>query len=241
MSISALALSLYHSKSTYSNRLVLIAIANFEGEEGAWPAIETIGRLAGGINRRTVQRSIDALMELGELTEERREGITNRYRITLTCPDDCDRSSQHRKKKGGGVETTRVQILQGGMASATQGGGVQTTGGVVSRPPEPLDNHQRTITRTVRATRLPDEWEPNDKLMAMFVTKWPDVDTRLQTENFCLHWRSNGKPMKNWDLAFQKWMNTEQERAKRFARTRNDREHQKMEQQRIMKEWGNES
>jgi hypothetical protein len=47
--------------------------------------------------------------------------------------------------------------------------------------------------------------------------------------------------MKNWDLAFQKWMNTEQDRAKRFARTRNDREHQKMEQQRIMKEWGNES
>ena len=93
MSISALTLSLYHSKATYSTRLVLIAIANFEGEHGAYPSHDTIGRLAGGLNRRTVQRAIDELISLGELTEVRRDGITNLYKLSITCPDDCDGST----------------------------------------------------------------------------------------------------------------------------------------------------
>jgi hypothetical protein len=131
MSISALTLGLYHSQATYSTRLVLLAIANFEGEHGAYPSHETIGRLAGGLNRRTVQRAIDELIELGELTELRREGITNLYKVAIICPDDCDRSSNHRKKTGGGVETA------GGLETAG-GSGVQTAGGAVSRPPEPL-------------------------------------------------------------------------------------------------------
>ena len=107
MSIAALTLALYHSKATYSNRLVLIAIANFEGEHGAFPSIETIGRLAGNLNRRTVQRSIDSLIELGELEEVRRDGITNLYRVTIACPEECDGTSYHRKRRGGGLQTTR--------------------------------------------------------------------------------------------------------------------------------------
>lgn len=131
MSISSLTLGLYHSQATYSTRLVLLAIANFEGEHGAYPSHETIGRLAGGLNRRTVQRAIDELIELGELTEVRREGITNLYKVAIICPDDCDRSSNHRRKTGGGAETA------GGLETAG-GSGVQTAGDAVSRPPEPL-------------------------------------------------------------------------------------------------------
>ena len=135
MSISALALSLYHSKSTYSKRLVLIAIANFEGENGAYPSHDTIGRLSGGLNRRTVQRAIDDLVQMGELSEIRREGQTNLYRVAISCPDNCDRTSNHRLNKGGGHQTA------GGLQTAG-GGGVQTAGGAVYRPPEPLSNHK---------------------------------------------------------------------------------------------------
>ena len=238
MSIAALTLALYHSKATYSNRLVLIAIANFEGEHGAFPSIETIGRLAGNLNRRTVQRSIDSLIELGELEEVRRDGITNLYRVTIACPEECDGTSYHRKKRGGGLQTTRVEIVHGGVASTTLGGGLQTTGGAVSRPPETLDKHIETNNRNNRATKLPPDWEPSQRIMDMFVTKWPDVDSALQIENFKLHWHANAKPMKNWDLVFQKWMNTEQDRAKRFRRQISAKEQQRLEQERIMKEWG---
>lgn len=209
MSISALTLALYHSNATYSNRLVLIAIANFEGEDGAWPSIETIGRLAGGVNRRTVQRAIDSLVADGELTEVRRDGVTNLYKINITCPDDCDGSSHHRKKKGGGLQTTRRQIVQDGVTSPTEGGGVQTTGGAVSRPPESLTN---PIKNQKNNLLLPRDWEPSSELMEMFKTKWPSIDPGYHIEQFKLYWWGCGGSKKDWDLTFQSWMLREQKR-----------------------------
>ena len=202
MSISALTLSMYHSRATYSTRLVLIAIANFEGEHGAYPSHETIGRLAGGLNRRTVQRAIDDLIQLGELSEIRRDGVTNLYKITIACPDECDGTTNHRKKKGGGVQTA------GGLQTAG-GSGLQTAGGAVSRPPEPVVNPNKTF----RETALSEDWQPSDDLKAMFVTKWPDIDPAYHTEQFKLYYLSKGTKHKNWSMTFQRWMNSEQARA----------------------------
>lgn len=204
MSISALTLSMYHSKATYSTRLVLIAIANFEGENGAYPSHETIGRLAGGLNRRTVQRAIDDLVQMGELTEVRRDGITNLYKVAIACPDECDGTTNHRKKKGGGVETA------GGQETAGRGG-VQTAGGAVSRPHEPVDNSNKTFKREHSLT---DDWIPSPELVAMFETKWPDIDPEYHTEQFKLYYLSKGTKHKDWSLTFQRWMNTEQARVK---------------------------
>jgi hypothetical protein len=204
MSISALTLSLYHSQATYSTRLVLIAIANFEGEHGAYPSHETIGRLAGGLNRRTVQRAIDELIALGELTEVRRDGITNLYKLSITCPDDCDGSTNHRRKKGGGLQTA-------GDTETAGRGGVQTAGGAVSRPPEPLDNPKRTFRKDFP---LPEDWNPTQELLEMFKTKWPDLDPTYNIEQFKLYYWSKGTKHKDWSLTFQRWMNQEQQRAK---------------------------
>ena len=203
MSISALTLAMYHSKATYSTRLVLIAIANFEGEHGAYPSHETIGRLAGGLNRRTVQRAIDELISLGELTEVRRDGITNLYKLSISCPDHCDRTTNHRKLKGGGLQTAGVTETAGGS-------GVQTAGGAVSRPPEPLSN--RKLTK--RDHELPEDWNPSQELLEMFKTKWPEIDPNYHIEQFKFYYWGKGTKHKDWSLAFQRWMGQEQQRAK---------------------------
>ena len=202
MSISAMTLAMYHSKATYSTRLVLIAIANFEGEHGAYPSHETIGRLAGGLNRRTVQRAIDDLVELGELTEVKRDGITNLYHVAIRCSDGCDGTTQHRVAKRGGLQTA------GGPETAG-GGGVQTAGGAVSRPPEPLSNPKITV----RETQLPDDWEPDESLLELFRTKWVDIDPKYHVEQFKLYYLAKGTKHKRWDLTFHRWMNSEQAKA----------------------------
>ena len=236
MSIAALTLALYHSKATYSNRLVLIAIANFEGEHGAYPSLETVGRLAGGLNRRTVQRSIDALVELGELTEVRRDGVTNLYKVTIACPDECDGTSYHRKKKGGGLQTTPVQIVHEGVASTTEGGGVQTTGGAVSRPPETLNKHNLNVNRN-SSSELPEDWSPDEELMAMFKTKWKDIQPEYHIEQFKLYYWSKGTKMKDWRLTFQRWMNTEQSRAESVPSWKKSKESEKEAEKRRLDEW----
>lgn len=75
-----------------------------------------------------------------------------------------------------------------------------------------------------RATRLPEEWSPNSDLLEMFKTKWPelDADQNYHIENFKLYWLASGKPMKSWDLTFQKWMNTEQNRQSKLPKKSQD-------------------
>ena len=70
---------------------------------------------------------------------------------------------------------------------------------------------KNTITKN-RATRLPENWHPDETLLEMFSTKWPDLvpNRDYHIENFRLYWLASGKPMKSWALTFQKWMNTEQ-------------------------------
>jgi hypothetical protein len=129
MSIEAMAISLHHSKTQGATKLVLLGIANHEGDGGAWPAISTLARYAGGVNRRTVQRAIQELIDLGEISCEVNGGgygdaKPNLYRVTLRCPQNCDGSTAHRKTEGGGL-------------GVTPGGGLGVTGGAVWMSPKP--------------------------------------------------------------------------------------------------------
>ena len=157
MSVSALTQVFYHSKSTNADRLIMLAIANFETDQGAWPALATIERVTGGLNRRTIQRSIDKLVQMGELIEHRREGRTNVYSVAIRCPDDCDGTTRH-ETKGGGVETTpaqivpkNVEIIQGGRSGDHGGGGVQTT--------LTKDNERKNEIERKPASDFADFWE----------------------------------------------------------------------------------
>jgi hypothetical protein len=89
----------------------------------------------------------------------------------------------------------------------------------------------KNTIRENRASRMPQDWAPNDSLLEMFETKWPSLlDERdYHIEQFKLYWLASGKPMKSWDLTFQKWMNTESKRSRS----------KESEQDRIRREWGN--
>lgn len=62
--------------------LVYVHVRDVAGENGAcWQSLAAIGRVLGK-SRRTVQRSIRALVEFGYLNEERRDGTTTNLRVT---------------------------------------------------------------------------------------------------------------------------------------------------------------
>jgi hypothetical protein len=92
MSVEAIALVLNHSKAKGTAKLVLIGIANHEGDGGSWPSIGTLARYAN-VDARSVQRAIEVLTDMGELAVEvkgggtvgtRADRRTNRYRILVT-------------------------------------------------------------------------------------------------------------------------------------------------------------
>lgn len=106
MSFEAVAATLHHSKASTSSKLVLVAIAYFESDQGAWMAQDTLATMTG-LSPRSVRRAIAELAELHEIDVIHDDGAgrgarkTNRYFVTILCPEDCDSSYAH--KRGGEV------------------------------------------------------------------------------------------------------------------------------------------
>jgi hypothetical protein len=113
MSIESMAIALHHSRATSTTKLILLGIANHDGDGGAWPSQITLAKYAGLKKPDNVRSHVRKLVELGEVSvDERGGGLASMhmdhrphlYQFLLTCPADCDRTSQHRmpkKKKGG--------------------------------------------------------------------------------------------------------------------------------------------
>lgn len=104
MSVEHLAVVLHHSRAKGTNKLVLLGIANHQGDGGAWPSVATLARYAN-VTERNVQKALSWLVSAGELVVYAQEGGTrdtpdhrrpNRYDVVVSCPSWCDRTSQHR-------------------------------------------------------------------------------------------------------------------------------------------------
>lgn len=196
MSIEVMNAVWKSSKATGRTKLVLLAIADHQGEQGAWPSLGTLAKMAGA-SERSVQRDIETLEKLGELSVTRYgsptkgRNKTNLYFVTLDDVTDSRIVSDDMTNRADDV-TNRADD----MTTAV----VQTL--------------NRDITRN-KETRLTEDWYPSQKLLDMFKTKWPLLNAETQIENFKLWYLEKGTTHKNWDMAFQRWMNTNQEQAEK--------------------------
>ena len=111
----------YHSRADASARLVLLAIADHDGEGGAWPSIPTLARMTR-LSESTVRRALKQLAALGELVVHLQEGGTtrtpegrrpNRYEIRLACPPECDGTARHACRECGGRGTHKPDCRGG--------------------------------------------------------------------------------------------------------------------------------
>ena len=150
MSVESMAIALHHSRATGSARLLLLGIANHDGDGGTWPSIATLAKYAA-VTPRNVQKAIQHLERLGEVRRHVGAGGThltadhmrpNLYQFILRCPQSCDRSSRHRVHG----ETAPV-LLFDPPSEATGGvggdGGTPVAtdrGGVSEATPEPSLN-----------------------------------------------------------------------------------------------------
>jgi len=134
MSVEAISAALHHSQSTGTARAVLIAIAWHIGEhpeEGCYPSQKRLAELSG-CSKRQVQRAIDKLHDLNEITIASHDGngyrsdrITNRYWMLLECPEGCDRSLGHKPVDNFSKRrSTGSHLRRDGVSFKTQRDGV---------------------------------------------------------------------------------------------------------------------
>jgi hypothetical protein len=222
MSVEAMAIVLHHSQAKGTARLVLVGIANHDGDGGAWPSIATLARYTGTSERR-VQQTLRELEMAGEITVVRQGGglaatahhqRTNLYTINVRCPDDCDGTRNHGVKKDAPGEaefTGRVKPVAPGRVKP-----------VAPEPSlEPSLNLQpppsaaaRTRSAEPRGTRLPDPFPLTDDLKAWARTDCPNVGP-TDHEQFLDYWRAvpgaKGRKI-DWPATWKRWMREEQKR-----------------------------
>ena len=99
-----MSIALHHSRAKGAARLVMVGIANHDGDGGAWPSVATLAKYAC-VSERRVQQAITELCGLGEIERMVQQGGTHRtpewsrpnlYMFKLRCPQGCDRTKNHR-------------------------------------------------------------------------------------------------------------------------------------------------
>lgn len=120
------ALNLTDEALTTSERFVLVAMANHDGDGGCWPAIATLARYTG-LSERQIQRCITALEAAGYVTRHIGEGGTQHTRNDR-------RPTRYTLHLRG---DTHVAPSPNGVTSTTQRGDTHDANGVTPTSPEP--------------------------------------------------------------------------------------------------------
>lgn len=138
-----MAIALHHSQAKGAAKLILVGIANHDGDGGSWPSVATLSKYAGGLDERNVRRHIRALEDLGEIESHIQQGGTHRtpewgrpnlYSFRLRCPAGCDRTKNHKVVDN---PADPGAVAPGGGDSAPGGRVPAPPGGRVPAPPEP--------------------------------------------------------------------------------------------------------
>lgn len=104
MSIESVAIALHHSRAKGTAKLVLLGIANHDGDYGAFPKVATLAKYAN-VHPRRIPEALKTLGELGEIIVHVQDGgmrmhvdalRPNLYEFVLECPPECDRTKHHR-------------------------------------------------------------------------------------------------------------------------------------------------
>ena len=206
MSILCISKVWAFSKAENSTLLVLLAVADFADDHGyAYPSVETLATKAR-IDRRTAQRALADLVEMGELEIDRQAGMRgcNLYRMTV--------SEQTTPTTGGG-KNDRGDILTGGGKcdiggrQKQQEGAAKTTerGGVM--PPEPSVNRHEPSVEPSAHKREVVKPKPKPKQAQLAIAETPKADPASDLPatwspalcqawaDWCQHRRDQRKPI----------------------------------------------
>ena len=142
-----------HSKSDGRARLLMLAIADHQGELGAWPSLQTLARMVNA-SERSVQRDIEYLKEMGELEVHYQKAPTrNHYKSNLYFV----------KLEGLETGVTGVTDFDGGVTNA-QGGVTNAQGGVTAGGVQSLKEPLReTLTNQEQNVLFEEFWKEYPK------------------------------------------------------------------------------
>lgn len=179
---------LNHSKATGRAKLVLLGIANHQGDQGAWPSIATLARYANA-SERSVKRDIADLIQLGELIVEVNAAPvdsqykTNLYWVTVAGGTDSASGVTNRVSRGDRLGQSGV------TASGTQ-------------------NINKTFNETKGKNAFSLMWQPAPEELKKLRDQYPNADLDGEVQLMIDYLLATGKErqVKDMSARFRTWM-----------------------------------
>ena len=200
MSLEKMVDVLYRSKASPRAKLVLLGIANHQGDMGAYPAIATLARYAN-CSERSVKRDIQELVDLGELKREKNASpMGSRYKTNL-----------YWVIVQGVTGETPLESL-GVTAQVTRGdssGNLGVTALAHEPSIKPIKEPVNLLPKNKSATGVSEDFKPSSKAWDEMAEHFPHVDLKLETHSFRDYWLSKtGKDSqkKDWDATWRNWI-----------------------------------
>jgi hypothetical protein len=197
MSIEIMSLVLNHSKATGRAKLVLIGIANHQGDQGAWPSIATLARYANA-SESSVQRDIRALVELGELRVELQSAPTkSQYKTNLYW-----------------VTIAGVSDTSSGVSNGTLRGVKSDDSGVSSSDPQNIIKKPKETL--IKKQPFSSSWKPDEDQLATIKAQYPSANIDKEIEAMIDYILAAGKEKEVKDMAarFRTWLRNADKYAK---------------------------
>jgi predicted transcriptional regulator len=171
-------------------------LAQLMSHSPGWRVSQESLAKANNVGRDSIRRMIRELVEAGYLSVSEKQvhnekGYLAGYTYTTKDPD---------------AVTQEPSLVEPLLAEPTKADKAHKN----TNNQEDNVKENNNLGKSSKPQLLNESWLPDDRLIGMFVTKWPLLNMSEQTEAFKLHHMAKGSKMADWGLAYQKWMNQAQ-------------------------------
>lgn len=201
MSIQAVSWALSQDIDAPAVKLLLVSIANYADDNGeCWPSQKSLASDTS-MSARSVQRHMKTLEDLGYIeTEARRTEngarTSNAIRLVTTAPPPTNCRTPPRQRCQGAYDNSVVPPTT-------------TVSHTIEPSIEPSLNRQ-SKTKGARASRLPDDWKPDEKDLAFARENGltpPEIAG--QADQFRDYWHARAGPQArklDWNATWRNWI-----------------------------------
>lgn len=209
-----------------SAKLILLLLADYAGTDySCYPSVRKLAE-EGEMGESTVRAATKLLAELGLIRvfyRHRTSGLrrSSRYQLLVDGPDtaepDADDWADYRRISADAMRQDSADDAPDSGASARQiSADIPHGDPSLKEPPALIPG----APRVERSTRLPEDFQPDEKMRAWFAAEnlSAAIDGKREHEKFVDYWRgcpgAKGRKQ-DWPATWRNWMRTAAERAGR--------------------------
>lgn len=206
-----------------SAKFVLMRLADYAGTDySCYPSVHKLAEECE-MGESTVRAATKLLAELGLIRvfyRHRPDGSrrSSRYQLLVEGPDtmapDADDWADHRR-----ISADAMRQDPAGAPPGSSGGARQDLAVIPLTEPSPVEPSPviPRAPRSERATRVPDNFTPDENMRAWYAAEKLEqaIDGRVEHEKFMDYWRAKPGAMAkkhDWPATWRNWMRTAAER-----------------------------